>query len=86
MGLSGSSGRDFPSPSDPLLKSITRADGPGTRSMASRGGFTRQPVNIPCFEALTKVRPVRSPVRTRQATRQVWVRRHLRERFGDNLW
>ena len=33
---------------------------------ASRGGFTRQPVNVACFEALTKVGPVRLPVRSRQ--------------------
>ena len=34
---------------------------------ASRGGFTRQAVNLARFEALTKVRPVRLPVRRRQA-------------------
>jgi hypothetical protein len=31
-----------------------------------RGDFTRQPVNVACLEALTKVRPVRLPVRRRQ--------------------
>ena len=37
---------------------------------ASRGGFTRQAVNVACLEALTKVLPVRLPVRRRQASRQ----------------
>ena len=32
----------------------------------SRGGFIRQPVNVPCFEALAKVRPVRRPSGSRQ--------------------
>src|SRR5712672_825678 len=41
--------------------------------MASRGGFTRQAVNVAGFEALTKVRPVRLPVRRRQASRQEFV-------------
>jgi hypothetical protein len=40
---------------------------------ASRGCFTRQAVNIACLQGLTKVRPVRLPVRRRQASRQVLV-------------
>ena len=39
---------------------------------ASRGGFTRQAVNVACLEALTKVLPVRLPVRRRQASRQIF--------------
>jgi hypothetical protein len=39
--------------------------------VASRGCFTRQPVNVASLEALTKVRPVRLPVSSRQVTRQV---------------
>jgi hypothetical protein len=42
------------------------SNGLAGEQVASRGGFTRQPVNVACFEALTKVRPVRSPVRSRQ--------------------
>ena len=42
---------------------------------ASRGGFTRQAVNLACFEALAKILPVRLPVRRRQVTRQEFVRR-----------
>ena len=38
----------------------------GSRPYLRRGGFTRQAVNIACSEGLTKVRPVRLPVRTRQ--------------------
>jgi len=33
---------------------------------SSRGVFTRQPVNVACFEALTKVEPITLPVRSRQ--------------------
>jgi hypothetical protein len=39
---------------------------------ASRGGFTRQPVNVGRLQGLTKVLPVRLPVRRRQASRQVF--------------
>jgi len=50
---------------------ITSKSKSGSRSKrvgrASRGGFTRQAVNLARFEAFTKVRPVRLPVRSRQA-------------------
>jgi hypothetical protein len=42
-----------------------------SRSRLPRGCFTRQPVNVASLEALTKVRPVRLPVSSRQVTRQV---------------
>ena len=45
--------------------------GDGGLRGASRGGFTRQAVNIACYQALTKILPVRLPVRSRQVTRQV---------------
>jgi hypothetical protein len=35
--------------------------------MASRGDFTRQPVNIPCLQQVTKVGPVSNPSENRQA-------------------
>jgi len=38
----------------------------GSRPYLPRGGFTRQAVNIARLEALTKVRPVRLAVRSRQ--------------------
>ena len=34
--------------------------------VASRGGFSRQPVNVPSYQVLTKVRPVREPSGSRQ--------------------
>ena len=40
------------------------------QGMASRGGFTRQAFNVACLEGLTKILPVRLPVRSRQRTRQ----------------
>src|SRR5947207_13032270 len=42
-----------------------------SRSTLPGGCFTRQPVNLAGLQGLTKILPVRLPVRRRQVTRQV---------------